>query len=168
MTKQEFISKYKAFALESEAKTGIKASFILAQAALESGWGQSAPGNMFFGVKAKPGTPENKRQLLITHEVLSDDKQGGRFPQVLSITRRSDGKYNYKVKDWFRKYDTPEECFTDHCKFFYENKRYAAALTVMNNPYKFAEQIAKAGYATAPDYAASLKQLIKSIEEVMK
>ncbi len=56
----------------------------IAQAALESGWGKSAPGNMFFGVKASKTTPENKKQLLATVEVLSDEKQGYRFPEVIS------------------------------------------------------------------------------------
>ena len=47
-----FKEKYLLYALESERKTGISAVFILAQAALETGWGKYAPGNMFFGVKA--------------------------------------------------------------------------------------------------------------------
>ena len=49
MTPKDFIKQYKPFALETERKTGISHLFILAQAALESGWGNSAPGNMFFG-----------------------------------------------------------------------------------------------------------------------
>ena len=131
MTAKEFIQTYKPFALETERKTGISHLFILAQAALETGWAKSVPGNMFFGVKATADTP---------------------------------GKYKYEVKDWFRKYDTPEECFTDHAQFFFRNKRYAKALLVKSDPYKFAEEVAKAGYATAPNYADSLKKLIKTIE----
>ena len=76
----------------------------------------------------------------------------------------TNGKWLYRVKDWFRKYDTPEECFTDHAQFFFKNKRYAKALEVKADPYKFAEEVDKAGYATAPDYAGSLKKLIKMIE----
>jgi len=49
---QDFINKYKEAALVVEEQTGISHLFILAQAALESGWGQHAPRNMFFGVKA--------------------------------------------------------------------------------------------------------------------
>ena len=52
MTAKEFIQTYKPFAMESERKTGISHLFILAQAALESGWGKRAPGYNFFGVKA--------------------------------------------------------------------------------------------------------------------
>ena len=164
MTPKEFINKYKPFALETERKTGISHLFILAQAALETGWGKSVPGNMFFGVKATADTPENKRQLLLTTEVLNSPNMKHLFPLVVSVKMLHNGKWLYRVKDWFRKYDTPEECFTDHAQFFFKNKRYAKALEVKADPYKFAEEVAKAGYATAPDYAEQLKAVIRTIE----
>nr|DAK43284.1 MAG TPA: Muramidase (flagellum-specific) [Caudoviricetes sp.] len=163
MTAKEFIKQYKPFAMESERKTGISHLFILAQAALESGWGERTFGNMLFGIKARPETPADKKQLLRTTEVLSS--ANAVFPKIFSIKKRADGKYTYSVLDWFRKYETQEECFTDHAQFFFINKRYAKALLVRSDPYKFAEEVAKAGYATAPNYADSLKKLIKKIEE---
>ena len=164
MTPKEFINQYEPFALETERKTGISHLFTLAQAALESFWGKKAPGNMFFGVKAGKDTPANKKQLLTTTEILSSPNLKHLFPLVISVKMLSSGKYKYEVKDWFRKYDTPEECFTDHAQFFFKNKRYAKALLVKSDPYKFAEEVAKAGYATAPDYANSLKKIIKMLE----
>lgn len=163
MTAKEFIKQYKPFALESERKTGISHLFTLAQAALESGWGERTFGNMLFGIKARPETPADKKQLLRTTEVLSS--ANAVFPKIFSIKKRADGKYTYSVLDWFRKYETQEECFTDHAQFFFINKRYAKALLVRSDPYKFAEEVAKAGYATAPNYADSLKKLIKTIEK---
>ena len=169
MSPKEFIKQYKPFALESEKKTGISHLFILAQAALESGWGERGVGNNFFGIKVPKNlvsnTPANKKQLFKTTEVLNAPNLGYKFPQVMSIYELPNGKYKYEVKDWFRKYDTPEECFTDHAEFFFKNKRYAKALLVKADPYKFAEEVAKAGYATAHNYADSLKKLIKKIEE---
>ena len=166
MTKKEFVKQYKPFALKSEKKTGISHLFILAQAALESGWGERGVGNNFFGIKVPKNlvssTPNEKKQLLRTTEVLSS--ANAVFPKIFSIKKRTDGKYTYIVLDWFRKYDTPEECFTDHAQFFFRNKRYAKALEVKADPYKFAEEVAKAGYATAPDYANSLKKIIKMLE----
>nr|DAR32318.1 MAG TPA: Muramidase (flagellum-specific) [Caudoviricetes sp.] len=162
MTPKEFIKQYKPFALETERKTGISHLFTLAQAALESGWGERTFGNMLFGIKARPETPADKKQLLRTTEVLSS--ANAVFPKIFSIKKRADGKYTYSVLDWFRKYETQEECFTDHAQFFFKNKRYAKALLVKEDPYKFAEEVAKAGYATAPNYADSLKKLIKTIE----
>lgn len=165
---KEFIKKYYPFALETKKKTGIRAVFTLAQAALESGWGKKAVGNNFFGVKASNNTPENKRQLLTTTEIFATDTHRHKFPEVISVTKRNDGKYLYKVKDWFRKYDSPEECFTDHADFFFRNKRYAKALKVKNDPYQFAEEIARAGYATDPNYASKLKNLMQRIETIIK
>lgn len=159
---KRFVEIYLAYAKETELKTGIDAAFTLAQAALESGWGEQAVGNMFFGIKASKTTPLNKKQLLLTREVLAT--QNAQFPEIISVTKRSDGKYEYRVKDWFRKYDTPEESFTDHANFFFKNKRYMKALEVRYDPYLFADEIAKAGYATDPKYASILKSVIKIIE----
>lgn len=163
MTPKEFIKKYKPFALETERKTGISALFILAQSALETGWAKSIPDNNMFGVKTKAGTPPEKRQLVVTREVLSSPNVA--FPEIIRITKRADGKYLYEVKDWFRKYDSPEESFTDHANLFVNNKRYAKALLVRSDPYKFAEEVAKAGYATEPTYAERLKGVIRTIEK---
>ena len=164
MTPNEFIKQYKPYAIETERKTGISHLFTLAQAALETGWAKSVPGNMFFGVKAGKDTPPEKKQLLTTTEILSGPNLKHLFPLVISVKMLSSGKYKYTVKDWFRKYDTPEECFTDHAQFFFRNKRYAKALLVKADPYKFAEEVAKAGYATATNYADSLKKIIKMLK----
>ncbi|MDR2204972.1 MAG: glucosaminidase domain-containing protein [Flavobacteriaceae bacterium] len=166
MTTKDFVKKYYPFAKEVEAKKGISAVFILAQSALETGWGKSAPGNMMFGVKAAANTPPEKRQLVSTTEILA--KPNAKFPVIISVTKRADGKYKYVVKDWFRKYATPEESFADHAEFFHKNPRYAEALKVKENPNLFAEAVAKAGYATAPNYAAQLKTIIKIIEKELK
>lgn len=162
MTPKEFVETYKGYAEETQQKTGISAKFILAQAALETGWAKSVPGNMFFGVKAPLGTHSSKRQLITTREVLSNPNAV--FPEVISVTKRVDGKYDYRVKDWFMKYDSPEESFTDHANFFIRNKRYAKALEVRDQAYLFADAIAQAGYATDPNYAETLKLVIKTIE----
>ena len=165
MTPKEFITKFLPFALETERKTGISALFILAQSALETGWGKYAPGNMMFGVKATVSTPPEKRQLVQTTEILSTDK--AKFPVIIKIEKRPDGRYKYTVKDWFRKYDSPEESFTDHARLFLTNKRYAKALEVKTDPYKFAEEVAKAGYATEPTYVERLKGVIRKVEEII-
>ena len=164
MTVQEFVTAYYTFAKNTEYKTGISAIAILAQAALESGWGKAAPGNMFFGVKDTDGINGNE-QLLTTTEY--SRRADLKFPEIISITPVLIGgqKYfKYKVKDYFRKYDTPEECFTDHANFFIRNSRYAKALLVKSDPYKFIDEIAAAGYATAPDYASTLKSVVRKIE----
>lgn len=163
MTPKEFIAKYQGFAKNVQKKTGIDYRFILAQAALESGWGKNAPGNMFFGVKGRTATA-NERQLLVTHEVFDTDTHRHKFPEVISVTKRPDGKFLYKVKDWFRKFANAEESFMYQANFFSKLSRYAKAMAVRSNPYLFAEEIAKAGYATAPDYAYTLQLVMKQID----
>lgn len=165
MKPKEFVQQYYPFALKTQQKTGISAVAVLAQAALESGWGKYAPGNMFFGVKDTDGVNGNEQLLQTTEYSRRADLK---FPEIISITpvvRNGEKYFKYVVKDYFRKYTTPEECFNDHTKFFFENKRYKKALEVKNDPYKFIDEIAKAGYATAPDYAEILKKVAKMIEK---
>lgn len=165
-TPVEFVAKYYSYAKETELKTGIDARFILAQAALESGWGASAPGYLFFGIKAGRDILEHKRQLVRTREVhVNADKQ---FPEILSIRKLKSGKYEYIVRDWFRKYNSPDESFSDYARLLLENKRYAKALKEKGDPYRFADAIAKAGYASHPYYAVTLKNVIRMIETLIE
>jgi flagellum-specific peptidoglycan hydrolase FlgJ len=163
-TVKAFVSNYLPFAKQTEEKTGISAIAILAQAAHESAWGKAAPGNMFFGVKDTDGLNGNE-QLLTTTEYLTHPD--GKFPEVLSVVPvilKGKKWYKYKVKDWFRKFKTPEESFTHHAQFFFKNKRYATALIHRKDPNRFIEEIARAGYATDPNYATLLKKVAKMIE----
>lgn len=167
MKQTEFVLLYYPHAYAAQKQTGISAVAILAQAALESAWGKAAPGNMFFGIKDTDGINGNE-QLLTTTEY--SKRSDLKFPEVLSITpmvRNGQKWFKYVVKDYFRKYNSAEECFVDHCNFFYKNKRYAKALEVKANPYLFIEAIATAGYATDPSYATALKSMAKKIEDIM-
>lgn len=163
MTPETFFKLYYHSAIQCEQETKIPALAIMAQAALESGWGERTPGNMFFGIKVG-STWKGKRQLITTREV--HDTKDRKYPEVISIVRRSDGRYNYRVKDWFRAYDTAAESFIDHSKFLQENKRYAKAFGI-TDPRKFIEVIAAEGYATDPDYEATLKKIISMLEEFL-
>ena len=163
MTPQEFTKTYYPFALQSQQKTGINALAVMAQAAQETGWGKTVVGNMLFGVKAKSTTPANKKQLLTTTEYHKTNSV--KYPVVISITKQPNGLYKYRIKDYFMKYDSPKESFDDHSDFFFRNPRYAKALAVKGDANKFVDEIAKAGYATDPNYAASLKSIIKRIQQ---
>lgn len=174
MTTKEFVEKYYSFAKQCEDETGLSAVATLTQAALESGWGASIPGNMFFGIKADKAWT-GKKQLLKTTEVfkssLREQKKllftsGGR--QLISV------KENYKVKNgvsydlfivrtYFRAYDSPAECFKDHYDFFVKNTRYKDALAVKNDYNRFFEEIHEAGYATGVNYSNTLKGIATKI-----
>lgn len=167
LTPLEFAKKYYKFAKEAEVKNKIPALFILSQAALESGWGAHAPGNMMFGIKDTDGINGNE-QLITTTEYLKNGE--AKFPVIISkIFDPIKKLYKYTVKTYFRKYNTPEESFTDHGKFFIKNTRYALAFSVCKeNPYCWADEVAKAGYATGPNYARTLKLIILKMEPICK
>lgn len=164
MTPKDFVKHYYPFAVESEKQSGISSLFTLAQAAYEGAWGEKAVGNNHFGIK-KGSWPESKCQLITTTEYSKSNTI--KFPVIIKITPTSTG-YKYLVKDWFRKYDTPAECFADHNNFFVVNKRYAEALKVKSDPNLFADAIAKAGYASDPNYAKVLKHIIAMIKKELK
>jgi flagellum-specific peptidoglycan hydrolase FlgJ len=167
MTKTEFIKAFYPYALQSQKKTGISALANLAQAAVESGWGKVCPGNMLFGVKDTDGINGNE-QLLTTTEY--SRSANAKFPRIISVKPvllKGQKFFKYTIKDYFRKYVTPEECFTDHANFFLKNPRYAKAMLVKSDPYKFIDEIAKAGYATDPNYATSLKSIAKNLEKLI-
>ncbi|GAA3083629.1 hypothetical protein GCM10020000_82270 [Streptomyces olivoverticillatus] len=157
-----FKVRYQDYAKASQGAVGVPALVTLGQAALESGWGKHAPGNNFFGVKAKATDPENQRQLLKTREVCS--RPDVHFPEVISVTPRPDGKFDYVVRDWFRVYVSPEDSFNQHGQFLHSNARYASAFKHTGDPYAFARAITDAGYATDPKYFTSLSGIMHQIE----
>jgi len=169
MKKQAFVDRFYPFALQSQNETGFSAVAQLAQGALESAWGDVAPGNMLFGIKDTDGINGNEQMLVTTEYSRSAN---AKFPNIISgptpVMRNGQKWYKYKIKDFFRKYPTPKESFVDHVQFFLKNKRYAKALIVKHDPYKFIDEIALAGYATDPDYAKTLKSVAKEIEKLIQ
>ena len=167
MKPADFTTSFYPYAKATQDKTGISAIAILAQAALESGWNSASIGWMFFGVKDTDGINGNE-QLLTTTEY--SRRADLKFPVIISVTptvRNGQKYFKYIVKDYFRKYNSPEECFTDHANFFLNNSRYADALTVKEDPIAFINKISAAGYATDPNYAQTLTTIVKMIQKNM-
>lgn len=163
LTPSQFVRAFGPSARASEATFRVPALVTLGQAALESGWGEHAPRFNFFGVKAKAADPEDSRQLLRTREVLATPN--AKFPEVISVTPRPDGRYEYVVRDWFRAYPNAEASFADHGGLLSKAPRYAKAFTVTNDPYAFATEIARAKYATDPSYKDVLHRVMRTIEK---
>lgn len=162
---EDFIQQYSQNAIDSMRQTRVPASVTLAQAALESGWGKSAPRFNFFGIKAGSAWTGEK-QLLTTTEIHSDnDKSKHHYPEVISIEQFTDNsgntRYRWRVKDNFRAYANAVESFNDHGNFLVNNGRYREAFNHTDDAKQFAREIAKAGYATDPNYATVLIQIIE-------
>lgn len=143
MKPEDFILELVVPAKVVAGKTGIPVSFTIAQAALESAWGESKlakAGKNLFGVKA-------------------DKSWTG--PVVLMPTREFiDGKWITIDAGW-REYEDWQECLDDHSRFLMNNKRYKVAFSHTDGP-GFADEVARAGYATDPDYAKKIKQIISA------
>jgi flagellum-specific peptidoglycan hydrolase FlgJ len=166
MTRQEaFVAKYMPYARKTEAATGISAIFIVAQAALESGWGKSSIGNNVFGITASSNW-KGKKQLLTTMEY--HDTQTVKYPEVISITWDPERKkYKYVVKRYFRDYDSIEEAFLDHARVL-SLPHFAHAQPYKADPLAFAQAL-QAGpkkYATSPRYAEVLGRVVEIIESI--
>jgi len=167
LTPEVFTKLLYPYAKKTEDKSGISAIAILAQAALESGWNSASIGWMYFGVKDTDGINGNE-QLLTTTEY--SRRADLKFPQIISITptvRNGQKYFKYIVKDYFRKYESPEECFTDHANFLIRNPRYSKALEVKSNPIAFINAISAAGYATDPNYAQTLTSIVSRIQKLV-
>lgn len=138
-----FIEKYSPAAQKTQQETGIPVSVTLAQAALESGWGQSEltqKAYNFFGVKA------------------TDNWDGGVYWGVTKEYRN--GQYETEVAA-FRKYDNPADSFLDRAKLL-QNERYADAMKYANDPLRMVEELEASGYATDPKYGEKLGNIMSS------
>ncbi|WP_059040692.1 glucosaminidase domain-containing protein [Paenibacillus rubinfantis] len=135
-----FFMKYAAAAQEEERRSGIPASITLAQAAIESGYGNSSICNNVFGIKANRGYDGP------TCSAETNEEYGGEVVRTVAV---------------FRAYDSVLESFADHSDFLLENPRYRFALA-QENPYAFANELQRAGYATDSQYANKLKAIIRS------
>ena len=141
MNAQDFIKLIGRAAQASAKATGVPASFTVAEAALESGWGASqlaTQGMNLFGVKADPSW----------------------YGEVLTLNTREflHGTWVMVPARW-RKYADWQTCMDDHAAFLHQNRRYESCFLCATGD-AFAKAVAQAGYATDPDYAAKLTSII--------
>lgn len=170
MNPKEFKEKFLPFALKTQEKTGINAYVILAQSALETGWGKHAPGNMMFGIKDFDGLNGNE-QLIKTFEYSSrvnlTAKEIGlhEINSVEKVVINGKQFFKYIGTAYFRKYNSPEDSFMDHCNLFFRVKRYEPALAVKHDPEKFVKLMAPV-YAQSPTYADTILKIMETLKKI--
>lgn len=135
---QQFIESIAPHAQEVQRKYGVPASIAIAQAALESGWGEKVKGNNLFGVKAGRSW-QGATIDIATHEYID----GVRTNQT----------------DRFRSYASTKDSIENYEKLLASNARYADVVNA-DTAHEAAEALQQAGYATDPKYAAKLKSII--------
>lgn len=142
MEKQAFFEKYAPWAMEQQQKYGIPASVTLAQAAIESSWGESSlsrEDKNMFGIHATQGWVNSGKPY---------------------VERNDMGM----VK--FCKYGSEAESFEHHSRFLMENQRYSRCFTYASDDHvHWAQGICDAGYAYRPPdnpdrYAQTIEAII--------
>ena len=144
-----FSQKLMPHAVEASQTTGIPAPFMMAQAALESGWGRhevkgvnGQASHNLFGIKAGPSWKGATVDALTTEYV--------------------DGKPHQTLAR-FRAYESYSESFQDYAKLLKSNPRYQNVLAQGQDMAGFAQGLQQAGYATDPNYASKLMAVMQQI-----
>ncbi|HEX4872853.1 MAG TPA: flagellar assembly peptidoglycan hydrolase FlgJ, partial [Nevskiaceae bacterium] len=143
---RRFVQQMRPHAERAAARLGVPAELLLAQAALETGWGSRLPrhadgreSHNYFGIKA-------------------DRRWQGEA--VRTRTREVVDGQSRSETAAFRAYASVGQGFEDYAHFLQSQPRYAEALKVAHDPRRFAEGLQKAGYATDPDYAEKILRVM--------
>lgn len=133
-----FVAKVWPHAQRAARELGVDPRALVAQAALETGWGRrmiqrgdGGSANNLFGIKATGWNGE--RASANTHE----------YRDGVRRNERAD----------FRAYASPAESFADYVRLLKRSPRYAQALQAGSDVRGFAQALQRAGYATDPSYA---------------
>ncbi|CAH5338658.1 Peptidoglycan hydrolase FlgJ [Enterobacter cloacae] len=144
-----FIARLLRPAQAAAQQSGLHPHLILAQAALESGWGKreipaadGSPSHNLFGIKAT-GDWQGKTTEITTTEYINGVKQ--------------------KVKAAFRVYDSYEHALADYAKLLTRNPRYRGVVQ-SDSPEQGAKALQAGGYATDPAYAKKLITIIQKVK----
>ncbi|HXC40392.1 MAG TPA: flagellar assembly peptidoglycan hydrolase FlgJ [Burkholderiales bacterium] len=143
---ESFVATMLPAARAAEAATGVPARFVLAQAALESGWGKSE-------VRGADGTASHNLFGLKAGR----DWKG---PTVQAVTTEYVNGVPQKVVQRFRAYDSYADSFSDYAKLLTGSARYKNVLAQGQDAGGFASALQRAGYATDPRYAEKIARII--------
>ncbi|WP_044870414.1 flagellar assembly peptidoglycan hydrolase FlgJ [Pseudomonas sp. LFM046] len=149
-SRNDFIQTLLPMAEKAAERIGVDPRYLVAQAALETGWGKSiirqADGDSshnLFGIKAHKGWEGDSARVMTT------EYKGGKA---------------VKESASFRGYDSFEQSFHDYVSFLQNNDRYQDALDSAEKPEQFIRELQKAGYATDPQYARKISQIARGMQ----
>lgn len=128
--------------------SGIDPRVMVAQAALETGWGKHM---------IKGGDGEHSFNLF---GIKADSRWAGNSVDILTSEYREGIKMNERAA--FRAYPDYQASFEDYIGFLERNPRYRDVLAVADDPEAFADGLQAAGYATDPAYGAKIRRILNS------
>lgn len=145
---EQFIRELMPMAERAAKTSGINPKLMIAQAALETGWGkhmiegeQGAPSFNLFGIKA-------------------DSRWSGESVDIATTEFREGVPMNERAA--FRSYPDYEASFRDYVSFLESNPRYRDVLSAADDPDVFADKLQEAGYATDPNYGAKIRRIMNN------
>lgn len=144
----QFVNQVLPTIRRAAAALGVNPLGLLAQAALETGWGQrmprtadGAPSLNMFGIKA------------------GDEWTGAR---ATADTVEFNNGVATQRRTAFRAYGSIDESVSDFANLLKSSPRYREAIAAGGNTQAYVESIGKSGYASDPEYANKLNQILKS------
>jgi peptidoglycan hydrolase FlgJ len=151
--KSDFVRSLWPQAQQAAQQLGVHPLGVIAQAALESNWGQSVPGGAsgasshnLFGIKAG---------------------SSWRGPSVAAPTQEVENGAATSVQGEFRAYRNSSASVQDYVSLLSNNSRYRQALGSGDDVGTFASALQKAGYATDPAYARKVTSVAQQIAALM-
>ncbi|MCK7551843.1 flagellar assembly peptidoglycan hydrolase FlgJ [Marinobacter goseongensis] len=143
---EEFVQTLLPMAQRVARDSGISPRLMVAQAALETGWGKhmieggsGEPSHNLFGIKA-------------------DHRWQGEAVDITTTEFREGVPMSERAA--FRAYPDYESSFRDYVAFLESNPRYRDVLASADRPELFAQKLQDAGYATDPEYGAKIRRIM--------
>nr|WP_058535916.1 flagellar assembly peptidoglycan hydrolase FlgJ [Legionella saoudiensis] len=141
-TVDDFVQSIWPKAKEAAALIGLDPKILIAQAALETGWGK-------FIAKDADGTSSNNLFNIKSGANSSYDSVNVKTTEYIADTP-------IKMSASFRKYSSIEQGFDDYISLIQQDGRYQGALASAANPENYVRELHKAGYATDPEYSTKI------------
>ena len=150
---KDFVSALTEPAKAVQEKIGVPFQVVIAQAALETGWGQKI-------IKDQQGSSSNN-----LFNIKADNRWAGE--QIQKDTLEFEQGAMVKKSAPFRAYQSLSESFNDYVNFLSNNDRYQEALQNPSNVEHFLQGLQKAGYATDPQYADKIMATLRTVSNLI-
>ena len=143
---EEFTNHILPYAEKAAAELGVSPLVLVSQAALETGWGKSVTQH-----------PDGSSSFNLFNIKADKQWQGD---QVVKSTLEYHNGHAKHERAAFRAYDSYADSFDDYVDFLRTNTRYGSALQHQGDDQFFIQEMHKAGYATDPDYADKVLNIL--------
>jgi len=144
---ETFVQQVLPLAEKAAKALGVDPRVLVAQAALETGWGKSI---------IRDGDGQSSNNLF---NIKADGRWNGDSVSVGTIEYRNGLPQPEKAS--FRAYASLEESLQDYVSFLQDNPRYEKALEQAGNPVAYLQALQRAGYATDPNYADKIDSIFR-------